>query len=343
MDSPDNQLIPLHDSSPAAVRSIWLRYQNAKWGWHVVVPLGLGGIAGAVLTWAWTMLDQHEYGVAMLLVFFFLVIGTGAAVAIQRAWLRVMALSCVIVITGFSGLKIWQEKRENPWTSLFKQMPQPSPSPEMFSVELSAAILDEIPPNVIPDKNAKGVTAFVMYNGVTISPVHVVLLLRVINRQNRMSMIDAFNIEMEVSPNNWVKLKRLDKGLVFNVGKSIRNCEGFRKAVYIEFERGWFEDAIRNKNIQDRETVEGWVFLQYPSEEYRVPNPQRRYRLNMRLTSGASFSGIIPFGKMIAPEDAVNLVMLKVGAEKDITAAFRRTYGDKTWLVDEETGERICK
>jgi len=63
------------------LRSKWLQYQNAKTGWHILVPTGLGLFGAIAITWAWTMLDQHEYGAAMLLLFFFVVVGIGAGLA----------------------------------------------------------------------------------------------------------------------------------------------------------------------------------------------------------------------------------------------------------------------
>lgn len=326
------------------VRSIWLQYRNAKPGWHVIVPLGLGAIAGATLTWAWTMLDRNEYAVAILLVLLFCVLGTGAAIAIPTKALRVIALSLVVIVAGFSGLKVFQEKGDKPWTAIWprsRTVSEASSSPEPFSVQLSSIMTEEVEGyRFNPDRTV--VTGFWMYDGLKISPIHVILLLRLINRQNTVSMVDAFNVEMEVGADQWVKLKRLNKGRVFSAINSIQRCRGFREAKAVEFERGFFEDAIRKKNIQQGETIEGWAFFQYPTEGYFALNPRRRYRLNMRLTSGASFTSIIPLGNSIVPEDAVQLVLLKVGKTEDLTLAAKRTYGDRVTFMAGNSDEKIC-
>lgn len=130
MGSANNQLAPHRSGSTVeTLRSVWRSYQNARPAWHVVVPLGLGGIAVAALNWAWTMLDRNEYGAAMLLVLFFVLIGIGAAVAIPTKFLRWVALLSVVLIAGFSVIKTWQEKGDKPWTAINFSQPTASPSP----------------------------------------------------------------------------------------------------------------------------------------------------------------------------------------------------------------------
>jgi len=137
----DNNALDKVDSRAIGyLRSLWSRYQEAKWGWKVVVPLGLAGIAAGFLSWAWTMLDQNEYGAAMLLTLCFLSIGIGASIALPRGSLKVVASLCVVVITGFSVLKILHERSDKPWTTIFRddrsapvQAPQLLPSPVPFA------------------------------------------------------------------------------------------------------------------------------------------------------------------------------------------------------------------
>jgi hypothetical protein len=92
------------------------------------VPLGLGGAAGYALAWAWTMLDRGEYGVALLLVLMFWVLGIGAGMAIVKKWPGIIFVALVIVATGFSGLKIWQERGDKSWFPLLTG-PVPTPAP----------------------------------------------------------------------------------------------------------------------------------------------------------------------------------------------------------------------
>lgn len=133
--------MPPQSRHPAGrLRSAWHDYKEARPAWHVLVPVGFLGFGFALLAWGWTMIDRSEYGVAMLLVALFLVIGTGAALAILKRLIRVIALVLVVIISVFSGLKVLQEKGDKPWFPMLvtqeetvEQIPQPSvvPSPAL--------------------------------------------------------------------------------------------------------------------------------------------------------------------------------------------------------------------
>ena len=101
---PNNALVKIGPmAAVGSIRSIWQGYQNARWGWHVVVPVGLGGAAAYSLSWAWTMLDQDEYGAAMLLTLFFLIVGIGTSLALPKRIVRISGIVAVVIITVFSG------------------------------------------------------------------------------------------------------------------------------------------------------------------------------------------------------------------------------------------------
>lgn len=142
----NNSLDKVDSRSIDYVRSLWSRYQKAKVGWKIVVPLGLAGIAAGFLSWAWTMLDQNEYGAALLLTLCFLLIGIVAAIAIARRSLKVVASICVVVITGFSVLKILHERSDKPWTTIFKNARSaPVPAPQSVPSPVPFASLSPVP------------------------------------------------------------------------------------------------------------------------------------------------------------------------------------------------------
>jgi hypothetical protein len=135
------------------LRSIWLRYQAAKWGWHVAVPVTASAVAAGILNWAWTMLSQDEYGAAMLLTSFFLLVGLGASLAILKKSLRVAAIMVVILITGFSGAVIWQKKGDKPWSSLvglIKRHGSPAPPPQTATPSSSPSFAPSPSPTASP-------------------------------------------------------------------------------------------------------------------------------------------------------------------------------------------------
>src|SRR5688572_8288256 len=115
------------------LRSAWAWYKTAPWGWHFVIPAGLGTAALALIGWAWTMLDQDEYGVAMLLTFFFLLIGIGVSLAITKRIIKSTVIPLVLVVAIFSGVKIWVKKGENPWTSLWNRS-------DLYQMQMAATI-----------------------------------------------------------------------------------------------------------------------------------------------------------------------------------------------------------
>lgn len=135
-----NHALEKHSESPVAVpRSLWQRYRTAKPGWHIVIPLGLGAFAAVCLTWAWTVLEQNEYAVALLLVLLFLVTGAVAAFASLRRITTGIVLSVVVLASLFSGLKVLHEKGQKSWTALGNApITQPKPTVPASSPEAKA-------------------------------------------------------------------------------------------------------------------------------------------------------------------------------------------------------------
>ena len=84
----------------------------------------------------------------MFLVFFFLVVGVCAAMAITKKALKVLASLLVVVVTGFSGLKILQEKSDKRWTALFPHeevVPDRVIAPSPLSSPVPTATPEPIP------------------------------------------------------------------------------------------------------------------------------------------------------------------------------------------------------
>ena len=76
------------------------------------------------------------------------------------------------------------------------------------------------------------------------------------------------------------------------------------------------------------------MFLRFPPGKYpfseKTPfSSEGAYRLNLRFTSGSTFSGVIPMrGKPLEPDEAVNLITLKVLDYHDITPLSVGMYDD---------------
>jgi hypothetical protein len=284
------------------LRSAWAWYKTAPWGWRLVIPTGFGTAALALIGWAWTMLDQDEYGVAMLLTLLFLLIGIGAALSITKRVIRSSVILVVLIVAIFSGLKIWVKKGDKPWSTLLDRS-------NLYQMQMAASITC-----ASCTANPNSAAVFWIERRGELKPVHVMFRLRLISRQNTASMINSFSVEMRSDAGRWVKLQRLDKGLIYYLGKSFSDCKGFTEAHQMEVLSGFFEDAIAGKNILPGETVEGWVFFEIPPSQppLKPPSPSAgNYRLNLHDTSGRAFSGIIPFAEPFPLEDEAQPILLR--------------------------------
>lgn len=120
------------------VRSTWLDYQQSRWPLRVIVPVGLGGVAAALLNGAWQVLGQGEYLAAMLLTLFCLVVGIGAALAITIRTVKYIALVVVVLAAAYSISIFLKAKGNKPWSIWFKTTeettkvgPHPTPQPSV--------------------------------------------------------------------------------------------------------------------------------------------------------------------------------------------------------------------
>ena len=112
-------------------------YRNLHPAIRIIIPSGL---AIGAITWAWTMLDQGEYGLAFFLTALFVVFGLLTLRECTRASVKLrLFVGCAIVLAGlYSAGVIWVKKGDKPLTSLWPQertflessTPTPLPSPQ---------------------------------------------------------------------------------------------------------------------------------------------------------------------------------------------------------------------
>ena len=133
----DNDAIIKADPRTAGrFRSLWRWYRERQPATRIAIPFGL---AFACIAGAWTVLNEGEYGVALVLIALFLVFGVQATR--ETAWSPEAKGGVGIVITLvalYSGAIIVKKKGDKPWTNLTlfdekeeQPPPQRAPSPAL--------------------------------------------------------------------------------------------------------------------------------------------------------------------------------------------------------------------
>ena len=107
-------------------RSLLERFKALPVPYRVLVSLGL---ASVLLSVGWTLLNNHEYGLAMLSVAAFILIGIVTVSDWQSRKLKVSFTLGILVIGMFSLAKIWKDKGDNPLSTLLRDAPTQTPIP----------------------------------------------------------------------------------------------------------------------------------------------------------------------------------------------------------------------
>jgi hypothetical protein len=97
----------------------WRSYQN----WHPVFRIGVPfALSVAMLSGAWSVLGQDEYGVAFALVVLFLALGLTAVLETRwRGFLKIIVGVGVVLVALYSLAVIWKRKGDKPLTTLWSQ------------------------------------------------------------------------------------------------------------------------------------------------------------------------------------------------------------------------------
>jgi len=121
----------------APSRFTWSPYKNLPPAIRISIPSGLALFA---ISWAWTMLDQGEYGLAFLLTALFVVLGLLALreCTLASVKLRFLVGGAIVIVGLYSAGIIWVKKGDKSLSSLWPQekpfphssTPTPSPSPQ---------------------------------------------------------------------------------------------------------------------------------------------------------------------------------------------------------------------
>ena len=153
------------------------------------------------------------------------------------------------------------------------------------------------------------------------SPINGLLYMRFTNLSDAPIMIDSYSIEMLNKKGEWVKLITIDahSGEVYNRGPT----DDMSQARRSEIEQDTFDYAIANRNIEPRQTVRGWVFVESPEDDLEGG---KEARFNVADVLGNKAVGSI---QVLSEESqSVQPRLLHIGETKDLSQA-RKEFFDE--------------
>jgi len=111
------------------------------------------------------------------------------------------------------------------------------------------------------------------------TPVHFMVYVQFTNLRDVPMMVGSYAMEMRTTNGNWVEMPSLDMtgGTLYGL------LSGNRRAARCEATT--FQSALIGKLITPQETVQGWIFLDFPTNGMGSD-----YRFHIRCTTGAEFT-----------------------------------------------------
>jgi hypothetical protein len=153
------------------------------------------------------------------------------------------------------------------------------------------------------------------------SPINGLLYIRFTNLGDAPVMIDSYSIEVLDGKEEWVRLVIIDahSGEVYNRGPT----DDMNQARRSNIEQDTFDYAIANKNIEPRDTVRGWIFVEgFEADLGSV----KEARFSITETLGNKAVRLI---KVLTGEpQSIQPRLLHVGETKDLSQARRQFYSE---------------
>ncbi len=117
--------------------------------------------------------------------------------------------------------------------------------------------------------------------GELISPIHWMMIVRITNRQPVRSQIETYRVEAKARDEKWTRLTWMDgeSGGIYKI------IDGNPKnAITLDMPK--MDVILERRILAPNETVEGWVFLEYP--ENFIPHPDAQpFRIYVKDLGGA--------------------------------------------------------
>jgi hypothetical protein len=134
-------------------------------------------------------------------------------------------------------------------------------------------------------------------------------------------MIDSYSIEVLNGKQGWVKLVTIDahSGEVYNRGPS----DDMKQASRSNIEQDTFDYAIANKNIEPRDTVRGWVFVEVPEAGLEGGKEAR-----FNVTDVLGNKAVRRIKVLTGESQSMQPRLLHVGETKDLSQAHKQFYSE---------------
>lgn len=154
--------------------------------------------------------------------------------------------------------------------------------------------------------------------GVVVSPIHVMIFLRLTNLKDEPITIDSYAVEIKSPSKDWVKLPRVD------VQDGILYSDVSSNAGAWNVGQNGFDRAIFERRIQPRETVRGWAFFEIPGRYC-----DEEYSLRFRLKDFSGAESVEPL-EDVSKVDTVQkgALLMPMGVTKDLSRTRRAFYSE---------------
>jgi hypothetical protein len=153
------------------------------------------------------------------------------------------------------------------------------------------------------------------------SPINGLLYIRFTNLGDAPIMIDSYSIEVLTGKGEWVRLITMDahSGEVYNRGST----DDMKQARRSNIEQDTFDYAIANRNIEPRDTVRGWIFVEAPEADLENVKEGR-----FSITDTLANKGVHPIKALTEESQSIQPKLLHVGETKDLSQARRQFYSE---------------
>ncbi|MDT4955362.1 MAG: hypothetical protein QOJ02_3500 [Acidobacteriota bacterium] len=189
------------------------------------------------------------------------------------SWLLYGGAICLLLMQ-----KVRKEEAEAKPASQVEQSKLAS-SPEPFDVTIVTQLFH-------PARDMDGLYWLTSETRKTVSPVHIALIIRIVNNQPVRSMIESYSVEF-LNNDEWVELVHMNP----RVGRLISPNSRGEALLELNIMEEGLDYRLANRVIQPRETVRGWALFEIPPG-YTVISPEP-YRIHIRDTAGNELTKVV--------------------------------------------------
>ena len=118
-----------------------------------------------------------------------------------------------------------------------------------------------------------------------ISPVNVIMFLRLVNLQERPTTIHRVSVQMQLGDRPWTSLTRMNP----QYGQMFWSVEGFNRTRRIDFSSTGLDYLLYERVMQPNESARGWLFFEIPNDYLAPKGTPVRYKIKVRDNAGLEF------------------------------------------------------